>query len=134
MMILSEYEIITSIHVASWVNGEIFQTFLEGIIKYSKRKIFYITDGHSAHKTKKLKEWLSDKKDKIEVFILPPYSPELNPQEYLNQDIKTNIIGKKRPINKEQMKSNVEAFMKKRKGCKKQVKKYFHEKHVRYAA
>jgi len=41
-----------------------------------------------------------------------------------------DIIGKKRPINKEQMKSNVEAFMKERKGCK----KYFHEKHVKYAA
>jgi transposase len=115
-------------------NGEVFQTFLEGMIKYAKTKIFYITDGHSAHKTKKLKEWLAGKKDKVEVFILPPYSPELNPQEYLNQDVKTNVIGKKRPINKEQMKSNVVSFMKKRKSDKKQVKKYFHEKHVKYAA
>ena len=115
-------------------NGEVFQTFLEGMIKYAKTKIFYITDGHSAHKTKKLKAWLAEKKDKIEVFILPPYSPELNPQEYLNQDVKTNVIGKKRPINKEQMKSNVVGFMKMRKSNKKQVKKYFHEKHVKYAA
>jgi hypothetical protein len=44
------------------------------------------------------------------------------------------VIGKKRPINKEQMMSNVNGFMKKRKGDKKQVKKYFHEKHVKYAA
>jgi transposase len=115
-------------------NGDVFQTFLEGIIKYAKVKIFFITDGHPAHKTKKLQEWLAGKKDKIEVFYLPPYSPELNPQEYLNQDIKTNVIGKKRPINKEQMRSNVEKFMKWRKGNKKQVKKYFHEKHVKYAA
>jgi transposase len=115
-------------------NGEVFQTFLEGMIKYAKLKIFYITDGHPAHKTKKLGEWLAGKKDKIEVFFLPPYSPELNPQEYLNQDIKTNVIGKKRPINKEQMMGNVNAFMKKRKGDKKQVKRYFHEKHVKYVA
>jgi len=115
-------------------NGEVFQTFLEDMIKYTKIKIFYITDGHPAHKTKKLGEWLAGKKDRIEVFFLPPYSPELNPQEYLNQDIKTNVIGKKRPINKEQMMGNVNAFMKKRKGDKKQVKKYFHEKHVKYAA
>jgi transposase len=115
-------------------NGEVFQTFLEGMIKYAKVKIFYITDGHPAHKTKKLQEWLAGKKDKIELFFLPPYSPELNPQEYLNQDIKTNVIGKKRPINKEQMRSNVNTFMKMRKGSKKQVKKYFHEKHVKYAA
>ena len=124
-------------------NGEVFQSFLEGMIKYGKRKIFYITDGHPAHKTKKMKAWLEEKQDKIEVFFLPPYSPELNPQEYLNQDIKTNVIGKKRPINKEQMKSNVEAFtctvyevrgMKKRKEDKMQVAKYFHERHVKYAA
>ena len=115
-------------------NGEVFQSFLEGMIKYGKKKIFYITDGHPAHKTKKLKAWLEEKQDRIEVFFLPPYSPELNPQEYLNQDIKTNVIGKKRPINKEQMKSNVETFMKKRKGEKRQVRKYFHEKHVKYAA
>ena len=73
-------------------------------------------------------------KKKIELFFLPPYSPELNPQEYVNQDLKTNVIGKKRPINKAQMKSNVNEFMNKRKKDKRQVQKYFHEKHVRYAA
>jgi transposase len=72
--------------------------------------------------------------ERIEVFFLPPYSPELNAQEYVNQDVKTNVIGKKRPINKEQMKSNVEDFMMKRKNDKQQVQKYFHVSHVRYAA
>jgi transposase len=115
-------------------NSEVFQTFLKRMIKYSKQKIYFITDGHPAHKTKKLNEWLAQNKKRIEVFFLPPYSPELNAQEYVNQDVKTNVIGKKRPINKEQMKNNVEAFMKKRKKNKKQVQKYFHVSHVRYAA
>ncbi|WP_394369856.1 hypothetical protein [Arachidicoccus terrestris] len=48
----------------------------------------------------------------MEVFFIPPYSPELNAQGYLNQDVKTNVIGKKRPINKEQMRDDVESFMK----------------------
>ncbi|ANI90230.1 hypothetical protein A9P82_13585 [Arachidicoccus ginsenosidimutans] len=48
--------------------------------------------------------------------------------------VKTNIIGKKRPINKDQMRDNVEAFMHQRKNDKKQVQKYFHAEHVRYAA
>jgi transposase len=48
---------------------------------------------------------------KIEVFFLPPYSPELNSQVYVNQDVKTNVTGKKRPINKAQMKASVEDFM-----------------------
>jgi len=115
-------------------NSDVFETFLKKMIKYSRDKIFFITDGHPAHKTKKLNEWLSENKDRIEVFFLPPYSPELNPQEYVNQDVKTNIIGKKRPINKTQMKENVIDFMMKRKKNKIQVQKYFHEKHVLYAA
>lgn len=115
-------------------NSDVFQTFLQRMIKYSRRKIYFITDGHPAHKTKKVKEWLAENSDKIEVFFLPPYSPELNPQEYVNQDVKTNIIGKKRPINKDQMRSSVEEFMTNRKNDKKQVQKYFHVTHVKYAA
>ncbi len=115
-------------------NGEVFITFLQQMIKYSRQKIYFVTDGHPAHKTKKLNEWLCENKDRIEVFFLPPYSPELNPQEYVNQDVKTNIIGKKRPINKAQMRTNVEDFMYKRKNDKKQVQKYFNVSHVRYAA
>jgi transposase len=115
-------------------NSEVFETFLKQMIKYAREKIYFVTDGHPAHKTKKLNEWLAQNKNRIEVFFLPPYSPELNPQEYVNQDVKTNVIGKKRPVNKAQMKSNVEDFMLKRKKDKIQVQKYFHEKHVRYAA
>jgi len=115
-------------------NSEVFQTFLKRMIKYSKQKIYYVTDGHPAHKTKKLNEWLVENKKRIEVFFLPPYSPELNAQEYVNQDVKTNVIGKKRPANKEEMRGNVEGFMMKRKNDKKQVQKYFHVSHVRYAA
>lgn len=115
-------------------NGEVFIEFLKRMIRYSNQKIYFVTDGHPAHKTKKLNEWLDNNKKRIEVFFLPPYSPELNPQEYVNQDVKTNVIGKKRPINKAQMKINVNEFMYKRKKDKRQVQKYFHEKHVRYAA
>jgi len=82
-------------------NSEVFKTFLNQMIKYSKTKVFFITDNHPAHKTIKLNQWLEENKEKLEVFFIPPYSPELNPQEYVNQDLKTNIIGKKRAINKE---------------------------------
>ena len=115
-------------------NGGVFIDFLIRLIKHKQYKIFLVVDGHSAHKTKLVKAWLEEHKDKIELFFLPPYSPELNPQEYVNQDLKTNIIGKKRPINKAQMKTNVEDFMYKRKNDKKQVQKYFHASHIKYAA
>ncbi|MFN7337128.1 MAG: transposase, partial [Cyclobacteriaceae bacterium] len=67
----------------------------------------------------------STNKKKIEIFFLPPYSPELNPQEYVNQDVKTNVIGKKRPINKVQMRANVEEFMYNTKITKSRCKNIF---------
>ncbi len=81
-----------------------------------------------------LKDWLIENQEEIEVSFIPSDGQELNAQEYLNQDVKTKIIGKKRPTNKAQMKSNVETFMQKRKINKTQEKKYYHGKHVKYAA
>lgn len=115
-------------------NGGVFLEFLAQLVKYKQQKIFLVVDGHSAHKTKAVKAWLEENKHRIELFFLPPYSPELNAQEYVNQDLKTNVIGKKRPINKAQMKMNVEEFMNNRKNDRKQVQKYFHVSHVQYAA
>lgn len=115
-------------------NSGVFKTFLVQMTKHQRRKVFFITDNHPAHKTIKLNQWLEENKDRIEVFFIPPYSPELNPQEYVNQDLKTNTVGKKRAINKEQLKQNISDFMNSRKKDKPQVKKYFHHKHARYAA
>lgn len=115
-------------------NGGVFLEFLAQLIKYKQQKIFLVVDGHSAHKTKAVKAWLEENKSRIELFFLPPYSPELNAQEYVNQDLKTNVIGKKRPINKAQMRNNVEEFMNNRKNDRRQVQKYFQESHVQYAA
>ena len=55
-------------------NSEVFQLFLKRMIKYSKQTFYFVTDGHPAHKTKKLNEWLAQNKKCIEVFFLPPYS------------------------------------------------------------
>lgn len=55
-------------------NSEVFETFLQQMIKYSRHKIYFVTDGHPANKTKKLNEWLDANKNKIEVFFLPPYT------------------------------------------------------------
>lgn len=115
-------------------NSGVFLDFLKRMVRYSRKKIYFVTDGHPAHKTKVLNQWLEENRKRIEVFFLPPYSPELNPQEYVNQDVKTNIIGKKRAINKAQMRDNVEKFMYYRKADKMQVQKYFQVSHVQYAA
>ncbi len=53
-------------------NSEVFKTFLQQMMKHSKKKIFFITDNHPSHKTKKLNKWLEENKEKMEVFFIPP--------------------------------------------------------------
>jgi len=57
-----------------------------------RRKVLFIVDMHSVHKAKKVQEWLAEYKNKIRLFLLAPYSPELNINELANQDIKRNIF------------------------------------------
>jgi transposase len=73
---------------------EIFLAFLKKLIRHSDRKVFLIVDNHRSHKSKKVKEWLTDNVDHIRVYYLPSYCPELNPDEFLNQDVKSHL-GKK---------------------------------------
>jgi hypothetical protein len=62
-------------------NSEVFREFLGRLIKHKRQKIYLIVDGHPAHKTKKVQAWLEENKKRIEMYFLPAYSPELNPDE-----------------------------------------------------
>jgi len=112
----------------------VFIDFLGRLIRYNRKKVFIIVDGHPTHKAKVVREWLEERKERIELFFLPAYSPELNPDELVNQDVKSNAVGKHRTLNADQLKGRVENYLTKRKKDPNQVKKYFHGKHVRYAA
>ena len=65
--------------------------FMSRLIKDSHRKVFLILDNLKVHHSIKVAAWLKTNRDKIEVFYLPPYSPEHNPDEYLNGDLKQRI-------------------------------------------
>lgn len=69
---------------------DIFINFLRRIIYKTKNKIFLIVDNHPVHHAKKVTQWLNKYENKIQLFFLPPYSPELNPQELVNQEIKAH--------------------------------------------
>ena len=57
------------------------------MIERADRKILLIVYGHPSHKTIAAKEWNEQRKNQIVLFYLPGYSPELNPDMYLNQDL-----------------------------------------------
>lgn len=73
------------------MNRESFIDFLEDLIEDELRKIFLIVDYPRVHTSKQVPAWTEAHKDRIELFFLPPYSPELNPDEYVNRAVKTDI-------------------------------------------
>ena len=107
--------------------------FLQKLLRSVKQKIFLITDKHPVHLGKLVEGWLWANRKRIEVFYLPNYSPELNPVEYFNQDVKTNVAGKRRAKDKDELKKAVEVFAHRKKKKTDQVRKYFQAPSVQYA-
>ena len=73
------------------MNADILIDFCKRLIKSSRRKVYLILDNLRVHHAKVFMRWLSEHEDEIEVFYLPSYSPELNPDEYLNCDLKAGV-------------------------------------------
>ncbi len=73
------------------LNAAVFLLFLERLIVGASRKILLIADRLQAHKTPELLAWVEEHKERIELFFLPAYAPELNPVEYLNNDMKEQV-------------------------------------------
>ena len=113
---------------------KVFLRFLNRLVKGSKAKIFLILDNLRVHHAKALKPWLEKNKDKIELFYLPPYSPELNPDELLNQDVKSNAVGRKRARTLRELKNNIMQYLFGTQKSPELVKSYFQKAEVAYAA
>jgi transposase len=113
---------------------KVFLAFLRRLIKQVDRKVFLILDGHPVHRARAVTGWLERHADRIRVFPLPPYSPELNPDEYLNQDVKRNAGGGRRPRDAEEMASNVRGYLRSTQRRPALISNYFRAAPVRYAA
>jgi transposase len=108
--------------------------FLEALIEDAVRKVFLILDNLRVHHSKLVKAWLEERKDRIEVFYLPSYAPELNPDERLNGDLK-QAIGAKVPVRtKAKLKTAAEEHMQTIAHSPNRVRAYFQDPKVKYAA
>ena len=115
------------------MNAQTLIKFLKRLIKDSKRKILLILDNLKVHHSFLVKDWLSENKDQIEVFFLPSYSPELNPDEYLNCDLKTGVHSGPPAKNKEELKRKAISHLRKLQKMPKRVEKYFKHRKIAYA-
>lgn len=115
-------------------NTSVMLRFVRRLVKHSPRKVFLILDRHPVHRSRALAKWMAEHEDQIEMFFLPGYSPNLNPDEMLNHDVKANAVGRKRPRTQSQMMRTMRTHLERRRKDPEQVKRYFHEESVRYAA
>lgn len=116
------------------MNSQRLITFLKRLIKGSKNKIYLILDNLRVHHSKLVKQWEEENKENIRLFYLPSYSPERNPDEYLNCDLKLSLSNKPSPKNEAQLKSNLNSHMRSLQKNKTKVANYFKHESINYAA
>ncbi len=85
--------------------------FMGRLIRDTPKKVFLILDNLRVHHSKKVQKWLGDHKDKIEVFYLPPYAPEYNPDELVNSDLKRAVGQKPSPRSEKEQEKNVRSHL-----------------------
>lgn len=117
----------------STLNAQVFIDFLKRLCKDSDRKIFLILDNLRVHHAKIVKEWLTAHTGEIELFYLPSYSPELNPDEYLNGDLKVGVHSGVPARTKEQLKRKAISHLRKLQKLPGRVMRYFRHPKIAYA-
>jgi transposase len=81
------------------MNSRKFIEYLEQLIVSTDKKVFLMIDRHPAHTANMVQDWVQEHADEIEITWLPRYSPEYNPDEFLNNDLKANLKNKPLPEN-----------------------------------
>lgn len=112
----------------------VFIEFMRRMLKQVEGRIYLIVDGHPVHRSAAAKKYVAANAKRLRLIRLPGYCPELNPDELLNQDVKTNALGKSRPTNKAEMIAGVRSHLHRRQKQPHVIRNLFQEKHVRYAA
>jgi len=111
-----------------------FIDFMRRLRQQAGGKVYLIVDGHPVHRSRVAKDFVAAHPDDIRLIQLPGYCPELNPDDLLNQDVKTNALGKRRPQNRADMMSAVRRHLHRRQKQPHVIRNLFQERHVRYAA
>ena len=115
------------------MNGAIFIEFLKKLIKDSPGPVYFIVDGHPSHKSKRVKEFVAEFDGWLKLFYLPPYSPELNPDELVWSHLKYHGIGKLIIKDKAELHKKVISHLKSLQRKPEIIKGFFRKQSLRYA-
>ncbi|KAF1018058.1 MAG: IS630 family transposase ISCARN25 [Burkholderia gladioli] len=115
------------------MNADILLAFLKQLIKHMRsKKVFLILDNLKVHHAKPVIAWLAEHGDEIAVFYLPSYSPELNPDEMLNADLKANVTKQAPARTKGHLKKAIISHLRRLQKSPQRVARYFMHKPIHY--
>jgi transposase len=109
-------------------------TFLQRLCKDAKRKVYLILDNLNVHKARDVRAWVDAHRHDLAVFYLPSYAPELNPDEYLNGDLKMQVARQAPARDRATLERTAMRHLRSLQRRPEQVRKYFHHPRVQYAA
>ena len=116
------------------LNSDILIDFMKRLVRDAGRKVYLILDNLRVHHSKPVKAWLAEHKHEIEVFYLPSYSPELNPDEMANADLKQAVTKLAPARTKLQLVKAASKHLRSVQRQPERIKRYFEHEPVRYAA
>ena len=116
------------------MTAQVLIKFLKQLIKGSRKKIYLVLDNLRVHHAKLVKAWLLERPEEIELYYLPSYSPELNPDEYLNCDLKAGVHSKPPSRTQDHLVKKVRSHMIKLQKRPARVRSYFQHRKISYAA
>lgn len=113
--------------------GEVFIQFLRRLVRSAGRRVYLIVDEHPVHKSAEVERWLRKHRNQIRIIFLPTYSPDLNPGEFLNNDVKANAVGRRRPASRNEMIADVRSYLHSTQKHPEVVRSFFLAPSVQYA-
>ena len=115
------------------VTAAVFIEFLKRLLINAPAPVFVIVDGHPTHRAKSVARFVAAQLGKLALFFLPPYSPELNPDELVWNDLKTHGTGRKLIISPAQLRQVIISHMQQLQKLPALVRSFFHAPTTRYA-
>lgn len=116
------------------LNAKVLIGFMKRLVHGREKRIFLVLDNLRVHHSKAVKKWLKENEDKIQIFYLPSYSPELNPDELLNADLKQHVTKAAPARNKIALTRTAIGALRSIQKQPGRVETYFGQKDVCYAA
>jgi len=114
------------------LNAQRFVQFLRQFMHGRSSKVYLVVDGHPAHKANVVKSLIKEMKGKLGLYFLPPYAPDLNPDEFVWAHMKTHGLSKQPLRKNESLKERVAGDLAVIQGNRQLVRSFFGAESVAY--